>query len=343
MKKFTYLIISLLLGTQVLTSCDKDLEQTNDVATNFNILWSIIDQKYCFFPLKKDSIMDWDKAHDVYLEKANKCKTSEEVFYVFGEMLNELKDGHVNLVSPFDIIRYDTQGERPDNFVSNVIYSDNYLGRDYRRAGGLSYKRLKEGSIGYIYYSSFSNSISANNINEVLLHFKDTKGLIIDIRGNGGGMVTNVDELASHFTDKKILTGYYQRKTGPAHDAFAEAEAMYLSPSNGIRYLRPVVVLTNRDVFSAANKFAQVMQPLPHVLLLGDKTGGGAGMPAGDELPCGWTVRYSSAIELDANKNCTEWGIEPDIHCTLDMEQAYLNNKDSYIETAIGLIFEATE
>lgn len=337
----TLAILTTLLALLAGNSCDKDLEKDNDVATNFNTLWSIIDQKYCFFEFKKDSIRDWKEVHDMYYPKALGCKNDEELFYVMAEMLNELKDGHVNLLSTFDISHYDLQGEHEDNFIKNTIYSDKYLGTDYRHVGGLYYKLLEPDSIGYIYYPSFSTTFSEANINNVLRHFEKSKGIIIDIRGNGGGLVTNANRLASHFTPQKTLVSYYKRKTGSAHNAFSDKQAIYIEPAQGYVYARPTVVLTNRDVYSAANLFTQEVQPQKHVLIMGDKTGGGSGMPMSDELPCGWTVRFSSAIFLDWKGVCTEWGIEPDVKVSLDKEQAYLHNTDSMIERAREAIKKA--
>lgn len=340
MKK-TIAILTLIGSLFAISGCDKDLEKENDKATNFNTLWSTIDQKYCFFEFKKDSIKDWNEVYKLYYPKACASKTNEEFFYVLADMLNELKDGHVNLTSTFDASRYDLQGDYEDNFIKNTIYSANYLGTNYRRAGGLYYKMLEPDSIGYIYYPSFSNGFSEANINNVLRHFEKAKGIIVDIRGNGGGLITNANRLASHFTPKKTLTGYFKRKTGPAHNAFSDKQPIYINPANGIIYAGPTVVLTNRDVYSAANLFTQEVQPQKHVLIMGDKTGGGSGVPANDELPCGWTVRYSSAIYLDSKGVCTEWGIEPDLKVSLDKQEAYLHNTDSIIEQARALIMKA--
>lgn len=337
----TLTLLATLAALIATTSCDKDLEKENDVTTNFNTLWSIIDQKYCFFEFKKDSIEDWNKVHATYYSKALECHTMEELFYVMGGMLNELKDGHVNLTSTFDVSRYNLHEQYEDNFIKNVIFSDKYLGSDYRRAGGLYYKMLTPDSIGYVYYPSFSTAFSESNINNVLLHFKKAKGVIVDIRGNGGGMITNAERLASHFTPQKTLASYFRRKTGRAHNALSDKQAIYIEPANGVIYAGPTIVLTNRDVYSAANLFTQEVQPQKHVLIVGDRTGGGSGVPASDELPCGWTVRFSSAIYLDSKGHCTEWGIEPDVKVSLDKEKAYLYDTDSIIETARSLIKKA--
>lgn len=336
MERFKTLILASLaiLPVFLLNGCDDDLEVDNDIDNNFEILWKTVDERYCFFDMKKDSIMDWNYAYDYYLAKAHRCKSMEELFYTFGDMLNELKDGHVNLISSFDVSRYDIQGSYKDNFISNVIYSDRYLGRNYRKAGGLSYKLLGD-NIGYIYYGSFSDGFSEDNLSQVLNYFRNTKGLIIDIRGNGGGYISYVDQIAGRFTSTKLLSGYWQRKTGKGHSALSDLQALYLEPSGGTKYLdKPVAVLTNRDVFSAANNFAQTMKVLPQVKLIGDVTGGGSGLPISNELPCGWFLRFSSAIYYDAEKVCTEWGIQPDIQASLDVQKAYLDNEDSIIETA---------
>ena len=91
-----------------------------------------------------------------------------------------------------------------------------------------------------------------------------------------------------------MLVGYIRHKTGKGHRDFSPLQAQYLTPSNGIRWQKPVVVITNRGVYSAANEFVKYMKNLPNVTIIGDKTGGGAGMPFSNELPNGWSVRFSA-------------------------------------------------
>ena len=135
--------------------------------------------------------------------------------------------------------------------------------------------------------------------------------MIFDIRDNGGGMLSNADRIASRFLEEKILTGYIQHKTGKGHDDFSEPYPLYLSPSERIRWLRPVVVLTNRHCYSAANDFVQKVRMMPYVTTMGDRTGGGSGFPFNSELPNGWGVRFSASPMLDVNKQHTEFGLDP--------------------------------
>ena len=78
-----------------------------------------------------------------------------------------------------------------------------------------------------------------------------------------------------------------------------------------VRWAKPIVVLTNRSTFSAANNFASVMKNLPGVTIVGSVTGGGSGVPFSSELPCGWGIRFSACSMLDALGESTEGGITP--------------------------------
>lgn len=338
MKVLNFISLTLLVAL-FLTSCDKDLEVEDSPRENFEMLWRTIDERYCFFEYKKDSIKDWDDVYDEYSLMIHDDMSQFDLFDVLGSMLNELKDGHVNLVSSFDRSRYDLQGDYPFNFDINILEGPRYLGKDYKQAGGIMYKRLSE-DVGYMYYSSFSNSFNDSNLNHILYYFKDTKGIIIDIRNNGGGMATNVEALADRFVDKKEIVGYWQYKTGKAHDALSSPRTIYLEPdTENLRYLRKVVVLTNRGCYSAANDFVQTMKGLPNVKIVGDRTGGGAGMPVSSELPNGWSVRFSTAPYMDKNKGYTEFGIEPDVHVDMAKEDAE-QGIDSVIEAACDMIVD---
>lgn len=305
---------------------------------NFETLWKILDQNYCFFEYKD---IDWEEVHAHYSPLIADTMNQYALFDTLASMLNELKDGHTNLVSSFNMSRYwDWYLDYPDNFHSQI--QENYLGRDYKIAGGLKYTTLDDEQIGYIYYGSFSSGVSDNNLDYAFLHFKECKGIILDIRDNGGGMLSNADRIASRFLDERKLTGYIQHKTGKGHNDFSEPYPLYLSPSERIRWLRPVVVLTNRHCFSAANDFVQKMGVMPYAKIMGDRTGGGSGFPFTSELPNGWSVRFSASPILDIKRQNTEFGIDPDIKVSMTKEDIQ-KGKDTIIEAAIAYILSITE
>jgi len=261
--------------------------------------------------------------------------SDEQLFEVLGNMLGELRDGHVNMYSGFDVARYWSWRE---NYPSNVNDSllNKYLGTNYRIANGMKY-RILDDNVGYIRCATFENSFGSGNLTNILSYLLPTRGLIIDIRNNSGGLISSAEELAARFTNEELLVGYIQHKTGKAHDAFSAMREQWLKPSRGLRWQKPVVVLTNRGVYSAANEFVKYMKCCPNVRIVGDKTGGGAGMPFGSELPNGWGVRFSACPIYDKNKESTEFGIAPDVNVSLGIVDFY-NGIDTIIEHARKLL-----
>jgi C-terminal processing protease CtpA/Prc len=322
--------LTLVFFSLLISSCIEQIDEyANNPRGNFEALWKIIDEQYCFFEYKE---IDWDKIRAEYSQRVKNDMNQEELFALLNEMLQELKDGHVNLYTPFDIGRYWKWFEDyPDNFDMNLL-TNNYLNPDYAIAGSLRYKIL-DGNVGYVYYGSFSNNVGDSNLDYIINKMKDCEGMIFDVRSNGGGALTNVDKLVSRFLSEKTLVGYYQYKTGKKHNDFSEFIAKYIEPSNRLRYSKPVIVLTNRRCFSAANEFVNAMRCCPNVLILGDRTGGGGGLPLSSELPNGWSVRFSACPNFDANKRQIEFGIDPDIRIGLSTDDAK-NGKDTLIETA---------
>jgi C-terminal processing protease CtpA/Prc len=277
MKKgsFFYPLAALIFLLCTITGCEKSDVYTTDARTNFEALWKIMDEHYCFFEYKE---VDWNDVYRKYNAKLVDTMNKYELFDLLGDMLAELKDGHTNLISSFNLARYWAWYEDyPVNFNEKI--QKNYLGKHYRIAGGLEYVQLPDVQVGYAYYGSFSSAVSESALNEMFIHFKDCHGLIFDVRDNGGGTLTYADRIASRFLDEKITVGYIMHKTGPGHNDFSRLYPIELEPSAYIRWMRPVVVLTNRHSYSATNDFVNKMRQLPFVTVIGDRTGGGSGLP----------------------------------------------------------------
>jgi C-terminal processing protease CtpA/Prc len=259
----------------------------------------------------------------------------EQLFEVLTDMLSELRDGHVNLYTAFDNGRYWSWYEDyPTNFSDTL--QRRYLGTDYRIAGGLRY-RILDDNIGYVYYGSFSSGVGEGNLDEVLQYLMFCQGMILDIRSNGGGDLTNAEKLAARFCNEKTLVGFMQHKTGKGHNDFSAQEPQYIEPSSNLRWQKKVVLLTNRGVFSAANEFTTYMKCMPQCTVVGDHTGGGSGLPFTASLPNGWTVRFSACPTYDRDHNQTEFGLEPDYNVSLTDED-FAKGKDTIIEFARNIL-----
>lgn len=332
MKRHTFLYIMSLVFPFALVGCVDDEEYNDSPEGNFEALWHIIDEHYCYFSYKNQQYgLDWNDVHSKYKQRVSPNLNRDQLFEICADMLSELRDGHVNLSSSYDMARYWSWHEDfPSNFSDTL--QRRYLGTDYKIAAGLKY-RILDDNIGYIYYSSFNNGIGEGNLDEVIMELMLCRGLIIDIRNNGGGYLNYAEKFASRFFAEPTLVGYLQHKTGKGHDDFSAKEEQWMEPSANMRWYKPVCVLTNRSVYSAANEFVKYMAVLPNVTIVGDKTGGGGGMPMSSQLPNGWIVRYSAVPSYDSKGRDIEFGIEPDIPAAIT-DADFLRGLDTIIETA---------
>lgn len=335
--------LALLLASFSLPACSTAPDYSGDPFQNYDQLWETLDRNYGYFDLKLPEGTTWRDLYHKHRKDLRHGMTNDSLFLVMTELLAELRDGHVNLTSTFDYGRYWAwKTEGPRTFDPNLI--EDYLGQDYHIAGGISYRQLPELAgterpipIGYMRVASFASGISDSNISAALNRLKGCLGLIIDIRNNGGGQVTTSDRLAQHFIRERRHIGYIAHKTGPAHDAFSAKKEMWIEALQvGTIWLKPTIVLTNQGVYSAANDFALRMKGLPHVRLVGWKTGGGGGLPMSSELPNGWGVRFSSARTYDASGKDIEFGIDPDY--VVRGEVGRSDQTDRYIEASATLL-----
>jgi hypothetical protein len=301
---------------------------------NFKALWNIMDRHYCFFDLKKRELgVDWDSVYVKYEKLIDKDMSDLSLYEVLNNMLRELKDGHVNLYGYYDVGRNWTwKTDYPSNYSAEI--RSHYLGNDYFiAAAGYNYIILPD-NIGYMTIESFSNVISESKLDAIISWFALCNGIIIDLRENGGGIVSEAEKVAARFTEKKVLAGYMKYKTGPGRNDFSDAMPIYVEPATTqLRWQKPVALLVNRGCFSSANDFTVKMKALPNVTVFGDRTGGGGGLPISSELPNGWSIRFSSAPMFDADMNDIEGGVDPDVWVSLtDSDRA--KNVDTLIETA---------
>ena len=331
--RFFAMLWMTIATTFLLSSCITEDIPDNTPQGNFEALWNIIDTKYCFLDYKHEEYgLDWEEVHQRYQKRLTSDMSNKELFQVLAEMLEELRDGHVNLVSYQETSQYrQCYDNYPSNFVDTIQRI--YLGKDYKSVAGIKYQVLED-NIGYIYYGSFSSSIGEGNLDEVLNELSICDGLILDVRNNGGGLLTLADRLAARFTNEKVLTGYISYKQGPGHKDFSTPEPIYVEPATDrVRWQKPVAVLTNRRAYSSTNDFVGKMKQMPQAIIIGDKTGGGSGLPFSSELPNGWSVRFSASPMFDPDMKHQEFGIDPDIQVSMTSEDM-MKGVDTIIETA---------
>lgn len=332
------LYITLALATAILTSCVDAEERDNSVRGNFEALWKTVDEHYCFLNEKQAEYgLDWDEVYTRYSTRVDKIQNNIQLFDMLADMLAELRDGHTNLVSKFDISRYNQWYDAYPRNLSDSI-RQKYLGKKYRAVSGIKYTILQPENIAYLVVESFMSPISDGSLDNILHILKDCPAMIIDVRSNGGGMITSAERLASRFAEKKIKVGYLRHKTGRGRNDFSKPEPIYVTPpAHHLTWQKPVAVLTNRRCYSATNDFVNKMKHIPTAIIIGDRTGGGAGLPFTSEIPNGWTVRFSACPTTDENGHELESGIDPDIKVDISSKD-YQEGRDTIIDAAKVLL-----
>ncbi|MEO1714238.1 MAG: S41 family peptidase [Bacteroidota bacterium] len=332
MTKFIFPIFSLMLLFAGLSACEKAFIQNPDQNPEaiFQEAWDYVDRYYSYFDFKG---VDWDSVYTAYEPRISDDMSDEALFEVIAEMLQILRDGHVSLESFFDDNTY--RGwylDYPQNFDFNVL-ERTYTNGEYELAGPFLIYEFDD--IGYVRYSRFSNGFSNANLNVVIDRFQDKKGVIFDVRDNGGGSLDNAVRLAARFTQERTLVGQTRRKDGPGRDDFTPWEERYISPASP-SYGGPVVVLTNRSCYSATNYFIQYMRSLDQITIVGDTSGGGAGIPNYTELANGWILRVSASQYQDNDGVELEGGIPPDFKVDISEEDKD-QDLDTILEFALDL------
>jgi hypothetical protein len=254
-------------------------QPADDPVTNFEYLWNTANEKYSFFEYKG---INWNLVYDTYRPQINNGMNDYQLFEVLKNMMNQLYDGHVNLIAPFDYSRYHFKYNSPENFDFRLL-KDNYIGWNYRVTGSLvnTIFERDEHKIGYIYYGSFSSTVQSADIDFVIAALWHTEGIILDMRSNGGGSVNNIYRIGSRFADRERFIYSSSIKNGPGYDDFGEVSNVNMKTGGKYRYTKPVMLLTNRGCYSATSFFTLAMKAFPHVVQIGDTTGGGLGSPAG--------------------------------------------------------------
>ncbi len=310
----------------------------------FQEFWKEFDIHYALFDVHG---VDWQQLYTRYRPAIYNGMPDSILFFYLDSLIEPLHDSHVGIFGYYD---------GKFNFYSGTpVYSEQTVAFDFHNVssyylkstaavtgyGNILYGVVND-SIGYIYLPTFyenSNTYGwAKDFENVISKLVFTKGMVIDVRGNGGGTVDNATTIASYFTKEEQVALYTAFKSGPGHQSFEPAEAVSISPSASTHYYKPVVLLTDRQSISAAEWFTLMMKTIPTVTQLGDTTHGSFSGRLDRELANGWSYSLSLLKVMDRNHISYEGkGIPPDICIHLN-STAPIISKDSILDRAIGLL-----
>lgn len=325
--------IIMLAGFLLLwsTACEELAFEPQPESTNVQVyeeFWRVFNDKYAMFEAKG---VNWQNVYATTRPWVDNTISEDSLFSVLATMTLALRDAHTTLFSPASGVQavFDLQEGFPENLDEELI-STTYLQGNEKSLGGFTYTMLP-GNIGYIIFRDFESVITDEELDLILTEFEDTKGIILDVRGNTGGDPFGAGKLASRFTNQEVYAGFERFKTGPGATDFADSP-FSLEPTTGVSYTKPVIVLTNRLCYSATTTLLYLMDPMPNVTFVGGRTGGGSGSVADGQLINGWYYALSVSEFIDARGRHLDDGVDPDILVDLDPMVA---DRDEIIERAI--------
>lgn len=161
-------------------------QELSEPEKNFEHLWKTYDRNYALFGAKH---IDWDALYKVYRPRVSPKTTEDELFQIVADMLGNLNDNHVRLISPKRQFQSGILGQMKMEDFSLDLVKQKYL-KDKSKPlvdGNFDYGWITD-SIGYFHFRGFGRmELSQVAIDEILKEFKDAKAIVVDVRGNGGG------------------------------------------------------------------------------------------------------------------------------------------------------------
>lgn len=189
-------------------------------------------------------------------------------------------------------------------------------------------KRLAE-NIGYIHFTSFIASLN-EKIRAAIESMRDAPGIIIDLRGNGGGDDDVAIKMANLLFDRKVQLMITRTRKGD--------DLYYKTTPAKNPYRGKVIVLIDEKSGSASEQFAVAMQESGRATIVG-KTSAGEDLDADLlKLPSGAYLIYPYGQPHTPKGVVIEGrGVRPDIEVSITRRDL-LSRRDSQLEAAIEAI-----
>lgn len=281
----------------------------------FEAFWTGMNNNYLFWDIETT---DWDQVYRTYkplFAKLNLADSNDvrKSYTYFKEMTAGLADSHYDL-SFRDYWLQDSASINPAyqrkrasadyhppiniyNFWDTIPrkYLDAAWQRGFTNVGDKQYVGVS-GTINqgilYFFFSGFNlESLYNDSTNEnnrfrsvekyffnKLKNMPNIRGIIIDVRGNGGGALNDLDFLVGRLIDKQLQFGHTRSKQGNGRLDYSPWAPAYVKPQPGARAITaPIVVLADAWSVSMSEITAMAVKALPNGHFVGERTWGGNG------------------------------------------------------------------
>ncbi|MGB4399829.1 MAG: S41 family peptidase [Daejeonella sp.] len=263
----------------------------------------LVAEPYEGFPAQKAGV----RAGDEILEINGvplKGKANEQV----SSMLKGSKGTPVKLL----ILRPGTEKQMEINLQREEIRQDN-----------VPYYGMLEGNVGYIKLDKFLEN-SGQEVKNALLDLKkdELKGLVLDLRYNGGGILQEAVKIVNLFVDKGVTVVIQKGRN-------SEKSITYTTNNNPEEPNLPLVVLVNNRAASASEIVAGSLQDLDRAVVVGQRSFGKGLVQQTFNLP------YNSLVKVTVAKYYTPSG-----RCIQALDYTHRDSEGSVVKVADSLITE---
>ena len=190
--------------------------------------------------------------------------------------------------------------------------------------------------VGVIGFNVWMTPIS-RQFDEAVDHLRDAAGIVIDLRGNPGGVLTMVMGLSGHFVAHPMDLGTITTRDSSlklvANPRLVGASGQVVKPFEG-----PVAILVDAGSYSASEIFAGGMQAIGRARVFGSQTSGGALPAVLERLPGGDVLQYAIGDFVTAAGQRIEGrGVVPD-EVIVPTREELLAGGDPIMEAALRWI-----
>jgi carboxyl-terminal processing protease len=164
--------------------------------------------------------------------------------------------------------------------------------------------------LGYVYFGTFSSGAHGELRNELERLYRDgAQGVVLDLRGNGGGLLNEAVLCASIFVDDGVIVSTESRTQGDrTYNAIGDA----IDP-------HPMVVLVDRNTASAAEILTAAMKYYDVATVAGTRTYGKGTFQEVIHLPSGGALDLTIGQYLPADgKSILGTGVKPEVRAVDD-------------------------
>ncbi|OGC03518.1 hypothetical protein A2276_01225 [candidate division WOR-1 bacterium RIFOXYA12_FULL_43_27] len=191
--------------------------------------------------------------------------------------------------------------------------------------------------IGYIKLNTFENRSAAEEMKKALneIRYNGAKGLILDVRGNGGGLLDNAIEIGSMFIPSGAIVQTVDRE--------GMREVKY--STGQILWAGPMVLLINEASASASEILAGALRDNNIATLVGERSFGKASVQSVRKLEDNSALLLTIAKYLTPNgEDISKHGISPEVEVKISTEEAeaiFINQEkdnDHQLDKALALV-----